>query len=618
MNLLIMVPTGDEEGPSAVKKETHEESTDEVDAEVQVTTMTTTESLERPSCRDGSMEVETYAAAIRREDEKKQEGHDKVLRDDTQCQKMMDGATQTSTDDSFLLPPKEEKRTPYQLLQHDNSSASTTPQHHHHQQQLPTTTPLKRASRPHSSKRSPNPDHSRCNTCLPTPTQRAAAIPATATRRNIKDRKTSDEHGTANGSATRALQEMNTPSSIQQQSQSAASITTSSNVNHGQQNGCRASGSTPLSSQPQRQQDHQRQQQRYVQDYDNECGASSVTTLSLSDKPGASQIPNGPDGVHDKDDEETLVFHDGEIAAATPNGAPVLGGHTAAVSSPEDVLPMAQTLEDDALEREVLERVRSRQPVVQAESIPLPPSSSSLKGWAPWVLGLVVLISAVFVTLSGMGVLIQRDEMNRPSAMITAAPSSFKDAPIDIRPVVQWLEPFLTNRSFTIPSDSSSAQYRAIEWLSQQEQASNVTIEADLYLWVQYYVLVTLYYSTGGDIMTWNNDRLWLSTEPLCDWALITCVGSSEPTINDHGEGAFATNAGVSTATDGNADHENGYGNGTTVITNLDLRTWRVVYFLVEMSFVLLNPCFEKLLVDRTHSWEKIYGGFGIFQITII
>jgi hypothetical protein len=593
----IMVPTGEEEKPSAVQKEMHEESTDEVDHEVQETTTTTTESLELPSCRDGSIGVEADATAMRqdspplimddlnmdKEEEKKRESHGKVLRDDTHCQEMMHGTAQSSTHDSFLLPPQEGKQTPHQLLQHNNSSASNTPHNHQQQQQLPTTTPSKRASRPHPSKRSPNPDHSRSNTCLPTPTPPAAAITATAvaSRRRTKGGKTSNEHGTTSGTVTTTLQGVNTQTSVQQHS--AESSTRSTNINNGQQNTIRASGFTPLTSQLQMQQNHQRQQQRHERDRDNECGASSVTTLSLSDQPGAFRIyPHGPDGVHSTDDNDTLMFHDGDIAAASSNRAPAPVDYTAAVSPPEEVLPMAQTLEDDDLEKEVLERVRSRQPVVQAESIPLPPASSSMKGWTPWVVVLVVLISAVLlVTLSGMGVL----SMNRPSSMTTAAPSIVEDAPVDIRPVVQWLEPFLTNRSFTIPSDSSSAQYRAIEWLSQQEQASNVTTEAELHLWVQSYVLVTLYYSTGGDTGTWGNDRLWLSTEPLCDWALIRC---SDHSIDDNDDG-------VLTATDGD---KNGEGNETAVITVLDLRTFHVVfYFWVDMCTVLLTGLLRDLKI---------------------
>jgi hypothetical protein len=574
----IMVPTGDEEEPSAVKKETQEKSVDEADAEDQETSTKTTKPLERPRYRDGSIVVETDAFTCRqdppppiindegnvdKDEEKKQESHGKVLCCDTQ----MDGATPSNyTDDSCLLTAKEEERKPHQ--QPDNSSYANTPQQQ--QQQLPATL-SKRA------RRSPNTDHSSSTACLPTTTPPAAT--ATATPKRIKEGKTSaEEHDTASGTASTPPQGMTTPTSVQQQP--AGSSTTSTDVNHGQQNGSRARGSTPLLSQPQKQQDHQRQQQRHAQDHDNESEASSVTTLSQSDQPGAFRIHPNPDGAHDNDDDDDdgLTYHDGEIATVTSNGVAAPSDPTAAVSSPGEVLPMAHTLEDDVLEREILERVRSRQPVVQAESIPLPSASSTMNRWVPWVLVLIVLISAIFITLSGMGILLQRDKMNQLSSRMTAAPSSIDDAatPIDIRPIVQWLEPFLTNRSFVIPSDPSSAQYRAVLWLSQQEHASNVTLEADLRLWVQYYVLVTLYYSTGGDTGTWNNDRLWLSTEPLCDCALITCLGSSEPANDDGEDENIATNT---TSTDVDMDPENGFGNGATVITDLSLRTLHIGIF---------------------------------------
>jgi hypothetical protein len=85
-----------------------------------------------------------------------------------------------------------------------------------------------------------------------------------------------------------------------------------------------------------------------------------------------------------------------------------------------------------------------------------------------------------------------------------------------------------------------------------------------------------LYYSTGGDTGTWNNDRLWLSTEPLCDWALIKCLGSSEPANDDGEDENIATNA---TSTDVDVDPENGFGNGATVITDLSLRTLHICIF---------------------------------------
>jgi hypothetical protein len=46
-------------------------------------------------------------------------------------------------------------------------------------------------------------------------------------------------------------------------------------------------------------------------------------------------------------------------------------------------------------------------------------------------------------------------------------------------------------------------------------------------VWLQYYALVTFYYSTGGATGLWSNDRIWLSTEPLCDWLFVICTTDS-------------------------------------------------------------------------------------------
>jgi hypothetical protein len=94
--------------------------------------------------------------------------------------------------------------------------------------------------------------------------------------------------------------------------------------------------------------------------------------------------------------------------------------------------------------------------------------------------------------------------------------------------ILQWLEEqrFITNAT-KIRSDPSSAQYRAIEWLASTHSSNFTTIfENNATAMVQRYVLVTLYYTAGGDTGKWFNDRLWLTSESVCDWGGITCVGS--------------------------------------------------------------------------------------------
>jgi hypothetical protein len=54
---------------------------------------------------------------------------------------------------------------------------------------------------------------------------------------------------------------------------------------------------------------------------------------------------------------------------------------------------------------------------------------------------------------------------------------------VDIEPLLQWLEPFLTNQLYSIPNDPTFAQYCA-----------NVTSDKDIDVWIQYYALVTFYY----------------------------------------------------------------------------------------------------------------------------
>jgi hypothetical protein len=507
-------------------EEEKEENSVEVEENVSMTTTTTTKPSERPSCMNRSSAIKTDDSFLHHheplpppikdglteeEEDKKQDSRKMIIRCDTQLREVMVGGAHPPTCDSTKLPPLEGKHKPRQELQSDDSCDSGTRQD---SQELPTTSST-RTRRSHPNKRPPNTDPSSSTACMPTPTPPEAATSTTATRRRIKGAKTSGEHGRTCGTATKGLQGMNIQASVQHPT--AASSTTPSNVNHGNENGSRFSGSAP----PQKMQ--HRQQEQHL---DNRSGALSVTMLSLADQPCAFGIrPNGSDGVHNNDDDETMVLYDVENAVATPSCVQPPDNTTVATSSAEAHLPIAQSLEDDAVEREVLDRVLSRQPVVQAETIP-PPSHSNIKLWVPLMIS-VGLISALLVTLVVTGVLFpnRMDDIDLPLPSV-AAPPSIADSTattVDVNPILQWIEPFLTNRSYSIPTEPTSAQYRAIEWLAEYHPPSNGTTKENMDVWIQYYALVTFYYSTGGESGKWSIDRLWLTSEPLCSWTLISC-----------------------------------------------------------------------------------------------
>jgi hypothetical protein len=505
-------------------------------------TTTTFEPVERPSCIDRNSVVKTDDSVNLQdpppikeglqvdEMDKNEDSHKMIGNGNTRLSEVMDGKAHTiSTGDSIILPPLEGQQKIPPILQRDYNNDAATRQDHHELQ----TTSSKRTRRPHPSKMSSNADPSSSYACLPTSTPSIVTATTTtittttitATRRRRNGGKTSDkDHGTTRAPETTPLQGMNMQMSARQQP--AASIATTNNANHGYQNGIWASASFPQQQKLHQQQDWQ------VQHLDNESEASSATTLSLSEQPGAFRIhPNGQDGVHvhDDDDDERMIFIDAVNAVATPSLVPPRDNSSVAASSADAYLPIAQSLEDEALEREVLDRFLSRQPVVQGEKLS-PPIQSKIRWWAPFTVGLGV-ITAMLVILAGTGVLFPNRMENKdlPSVISTAPPAigeGISSAAVDIEPILQWIEPFLTNRSYSIPTDPESAQYRAIEWLAKYHPPSNATSDEDIDVWVQYYVLVTFYYLVGGETGLWSADRLWLSTEPMCYWAMINCDAS--------------------------------------------------------------------------------------------
>jgi hypothetical protein len=269
------------------------------------------------------------------------------------------------------------------------------------------------------------------------------------------------------------------------------------------------------------------------QEQDNE----SATTVSLSDRPGAFRIyPYGRQNNRDDDGETvtvTTIHNERGVSNNMSLSTRTTSMNNSAVeaSSFENVtddshLPMAQTLEQDDVEKEVLERIRSREPVIQAESILIAPSSP-YKYWSKWIMPFVILVAISIVVLSATGVLFSRAQSSPPSTASSSSPPT--TAPI-AEPILEWLEAqrIITNGT-KIRSEPSSAQYRAIEWFASTH-LSNVTtiLENNPLAMVQQYALVTFYFAIGGDTGKWFNDRLWLSPEPVCDWAGITCGRSNE------------------------------------------------------------------------------------------
>jgi hypothetical protein len=265
----------------------------------------------------------------------------------------------------------------------------------------------------------------------------------------------------------------------------------------------------------------------HLEQHERERRLRRRTAVSVSDGHGAFRICTySEDGIFGND--ETLILHDAENSLVTQSNVPPANDSTNDVLSAEDQLPVAQTLENDALEREVLDRVLSRQQVVQGEKLS-PPSQSKIRRWVPFTFGLGV-ISVLLVTLAGTGILFpnRREDRDQPSPLDITPPTIAEDTAtsVDTQPVLRWLEPILTNRSYSTPTDPTSAQYRAIEWLAEYHPPTNVATKENMGMWLQYYVLVTLYYLAGGETGKWSNDRLWLSTEPLCDWSFILCSDS--------------------------------------------------------------------------------------------
>ena len=114
-----------------------------------------------------------------------------------------------------------------------------------------------------------------------------------------------------------------------------------------------------------------------------------MKTLSLSDQPVALQIrPNDPDGVHHRNDDDDDYDVENNLAATSSVPSPENN------SPAEDLLPMAQILEDVDLERGASELVRSRRPIVQAEE-----STTDTKFWLKFFVLVLVTFTKVAISL---------------------------------------------------------------------------------------------------------------------------------------------------------------------------------------------------------------------------
>jgi hypothetical protein len=109
----------------------------------------------------------------------------------------------------------------------------------------------------------------------------------------------------------------------------------------------------------------------------------------------------------------------------------------------------------------------------------------------------------------------------------TVAPTA---APRDIDRFDEILEIFKPLSGEAVLQDPTSPQYRALEWLSFDDQAQLETSDDEL---EQRYLLAVLYFSMTGD--NWFHSTKFLSGGSSCDWKGITCdtasTSGSRPTV---------------------------------------------------------------------------------------
>lgn len=152
-----------------------------------------------------------------------------------------------------------------------------------------------------------------------------------------------------------------------------------------------------------------------------------------------------------------------------------------------------------------------------------------------------------------------------PAVTATGAPSSS---------AVEALKVFLMTQfpsSETALADTTSAQYRALEWIAQDTTTATNTgnrrfrgrvLQQEEMNWrlVQRWTLAVFYFATGGNLATggtstWTSEAGWLQFPDECEWAFVTCnedarvrdlviqenslVGSIPPEVGLFGDALF-------------------------------------------------------------------------------
>jgi hypothetical protein len=151
-------------------------------------------------------------------------------------------------------------------------------------------------------------------------------------------------------------------------------------------------------------------------------------------------------------------------------------------------------------------------------------SCSKTKIIAFALLSVIVVGAAVGVVLSqGSSPTPHSPMQNDPTVAPTAAPR-------DIDRFNEILEMFKPLSGEAVLQDPTSPQFRAVEWLTFDDQAQLETSDDEL---EQRYLLAVLYFSMTGE--NWVDSTKFLSGGSSCDWKGITCdttsTSGSRPTV---------------------------------------------------------------------------------------
>jgi hypothetical protein len=149
------------------------------------------------------------------------------------------------------------------------------------------------------------------------------------------------------------------------------------------------------------------------------------------------------------------------------------------------------------------------------------------KRWMPVTIVVLILIvlGAVGATL---GVVIPRRNKGFETPVPTDLPSEAPSAAPSQAPttasfaiIAQAVEAAFG----TTLKDTSSPQYRAAEWMAEEDQLITSPMD-NLTRFAQRYAMVTFYYSTGGDV-SWKRQANFLSPDvDICQWQESAPVGA--------------------------------------------------------------------------------------------